>query len=168
MVYYHGHSWKIMLTNEQPSQRLKEMKQMQRDPLASSKARKAERKADEKSGLITIKPLKLDGSSSTGTGSGFKKGGFKSAFGSVPADNTGGDGSSTTDKLSTGAVSGKFAGAGFKKIADSTGEDGDGAVKTVQEDGKQQQSRLAAGDEDEESDTEDEGYEMYDPRHPTD
>lgn len=57
------------------------MKQMQRDPLAANKARKAERKADEKSGLITIKPVKLDMASSTGTGGGFKKGGFKNAFG---------------------------------------------------------------------------------------
>ena len=61
-------------------QRLKDMKAMQRDPNASDKARRAERKADEKSGLITIKPLKLDGA---GKG-GFKKGGFKSAFGPPP------------------------------------------------------------------------------------
>jgi len=61
------------------------MKQMQRDPLAANKARKAERKADEKSGLITIKPVKLDMASSTGTGGGFKKGGFKNAFGSNEA-----------------------------------------------------------------------------------
>ena len=62
---------------------------MQRDPLASSKARKAERKADEKSGLITIKPIPVKSdslgtgtSSSLGTtGSGFKKGGFRNAFG---------------------------------------------------------------------------------------
>ena len=54
------------------------MKQMQRDPAAASKARKAERKADEKSGLITIKPVKLD---SQASGGGFKKGGFKNAFG---------------------------------------------------------------------------------------
>ena len=54
------------------------MKQMQRDPAAASKARKAERKADEKSGLITIKPVKLE---SQASGGGFKKGGFKSAFG---------------------------------------------------------------------------------------
>jgi hypothetical protein len=54
------------------------MKQMQRDPHATDRARKAERKADEKSGLITIKPLKLEGASGKG---GFKKGGFKSAFG---------------------------------------------------------------------------------------
>lgn len=57
------------------------MKQMQRDPLASSKARKAERKADEKSGLITIKPVKIDMAPAASTGSGFKRGGFKNAFG---------------------------------------------------------------------------------------
>jgi hypothetical protein len=62
--------------DHQHKKRLKEMKQMQRDPLASSKARKAERKADEKSGLITIKPVKLELG-----GGGFKKGGFKNAFG---------------------------------------------------------------------------------------
>ncbi|MCJ1384146.1 hypothetical protein MMC17_007262 [Xylographa soralifera] len=67
--------------DHQHKKRLKEMKQMQRDPLASSKARKAERKADEKSGLISIKPVKLDLASSVGAGSGFKKGGFKNAFG---------------------------------------------------------------------------------------
>ena len=57
------------------------MKQMQRDPLASTKARKAERKADEKSGLITIKPVKLDSQPVPAAGSGFKKGGFRNAFG---------------------------------------------------------------------------------------
>ncbi|MCJ1410757.1 hypothetical protein MMC19_004843 [Ptychographa xylographoides] len=67
--------------DHQHKKRLKEMKQMQRDPLASSKARKAERKADEKSGLITIKPVKLDMGSAAVAGSGFKKGGFKNAFG---------------------------------------------------------------------------------------
>ena len=53
------------------------MKQMQRDPHAVAKARKAEQRADEKAGLISFKPVKLEG---TGTGGGFKKGGFKSAF----------------------------------------------------------------------------------------
>ena len=58
---------------------------MQRDPMASDRARKAERRADEKSGLITIKPLKGGGSGAgaAGPGVGFKKGGFKSAFGGV-------------------------------------------------------------------------------------
>ena len=65
-----------------PSQRLKEMKQMSRDPRAADKARKAERRADEKSGAISIKPLSL-ASSDTKPSSGFKKGGFKNAFGSV-------------------------------------------------------------------------------------
>jgi len=50
---------------------------MQKDPNASDKARKAEQRANEKSGLITIKPLKLEGGVKKG---GFKKGGFKSAF----------------------------------------------------------------------------------------
>lgn len=58
-------------------QRLKDMKLMQKDPNASDKARKAEQRANEKSGLITIKPLKIEEGAKKG---GFKKGGFKSAF----------------------------------------------------------------------------------------
>ena len=52
---------------------------MSRDPEATSKARRAERRENEKSGLgvITIKPI----SSSKPAGGGFKKGGFKNAFG---------------------------------------------------------------------------------------
>ena len=65
---------------------------MQRDPLASSKARKAERKADEKSGLITIKPVKLDSQPTSIKGGGFKKGGFKNAFGSADDEKAGKDG----------------------------------------------------------------------------
>jgi hypothetical protein len=81
------------------------MKAMQRDPQASDKARRAERRLDERGGggLISIRPVRLDGSSTaaataspapaprprpttqqparTGGGGGFKKGGFKSAFG---------------------------------------------------------------------------------------
>jgi hypothetical protein len=55
------------------SQRLKDMKQMQRDPMAADKARRQERKENEKAGLISIK---LD---STTSGEK-KKSGFKSAF----------------------------------------------------------------------------------------
>ena len=58
------------------------MKQMSRDPLAAAKARKAERRADEKSGGITIKPVSLP-SSDNKASTGFKKGGFKNAFGTV-------------------------------------------------------------------------------------
>ena len=119
-----------------PLQRLKEMKKMQRDPLASTKARKAERRADEKSGLITIKPVKLDSqpASSSAAGGGFKKGGFKSAFGETKNEGDDAPPKSTS----------------FKK---TFGSDEPGKV---------------AAREDEESDTADEGYEVYDPRRPTD
>ncbi|KAI9890796.1 MAG: hypothetical protein M1814_003580 [Vezdaea aestivalis] len=110
--------------------RLKEMKQMQRDPMATSKARKAERKADEKSGLITIKPMKLDGAAAV-AGGGFKKGGFKSAFRGTQPD-----------------APGAAKPSGFKKVSSG---DNDAMVL----------------DPAAESDTEDEGYEMYDPRKPT-
>ena len=62
------------------------MKQMSRDPLAAAKARKAERRADEKSGGITIKPVSLPSADATTKPTGFKKGGFKNAFGSVDDD----------------------------------------------------------------------------------
>jgi hypothetical protein len=78
------------------------MKAMQRDPQASDKARRAERRLDERGGgLISIRPVRLDGGPSSSSaaaggtanaastptqpartgGAGFKKGGFKSAFG---------------------------------------------------------------------------------------
>ncbi len=120
---------------------------MSRDPLASAKARKAERKADEKSGLITIKPLKLEAPTSTTASlsaaapvTGFKKGGFKSAFGEVKS-NTG-----TDDE-----------GVKRLKIVGVDGGEGVGAVERAQ----------GGSSLDVESDTEDEGYEVYDPRRPT-
>lgn len=62
------------------------MKQMQRDPLSRQKALRAERRADEKSGVqvITIKPLA--GSAVGAGGGGFKKGGFRNAFGGEEAE----------------------------------------------------------------------------------
>ena len=117
-------------------QRLRDMKQLTRDPLASSKARKAEAKANSQSGLISIK---LGGEPNAGGGgggfkkAGFKKAGFKSAF--APVDRQGAAAEEKPDE-------------GFKKVSSS--------VKVVDE---------SAGME---SDTDDEGYEMYDPRHPTD
>ncbi|KAL3418902.1 hypothetical protein PVAG01_09123 [Phlyctema vagabunda] len=121
-------------------QRLKDMRQLTRDPMASSKARKAEAKANSQSGLISIK---LGGesagpSSTSGGGGGFKKGGFKkagfkSAFAPVETD---------TDK---------------EKEKDESSD----APKT-------EIVNKVVKDQMAESDTEDEGYEMYDPRHPTD
>lgn len=114
-------------------QRLKDMRQLTRDPLASSKARKAEAKANSQSGLISIK---LGGDSGNGTGGGgfkkggFKKSGFKSAFAPVDAGDPAPE--VTSQKLSPDS-----------KIPKGSSTDA-------------------------ESDTEDEGYDMYDPRHPTD
>ncbi|EKD14302.1 uncharacterized protein L3040_008347 [Drepanopeziza brunnea f. sp. 'multigermtubi'] len=122
-------------------QRLKDMRQLTRDPLASSKARKAEAKANSQSGLISIKLGDSGGGGTSGGGgfkkSGFKKSGFKSAF--APVD-----------------------GEGVKE---------EERAEIKQEDNNNNNNRLPGSlklvDEGE-SDTEDEGYEMYDPRHPTD
>jgi hypothetical protein len=118
-------------------QRLKDMRQLTRDPMASTKARKAEAKANSQSGLISIK---IGGDSGTTTGgggfkkTGFKKAGFKSAF--APVD---GEAPMREEKPEAGL---KKASSGPKVLT----EPGLGF----------------------ESDTEDEGYEIYDPRHPTD
>ncbi|KAI0844257.1 hypothetical protein F5Y00DRAFT_249088 [Daldinia vernicosa] len=118
-------------------QRMKDMKQMVKDPTAGARARKAEAKAD---GLISIK---LGGDSNpigTGGGGGFKKGGFKksgfkSAF--TPIGGTADDESVKTKEPDTNTSANKDE-------------------KAIPKD-------LSA-----ESDTEDEGYEVYDPRFPTD
>ena len=105
------------------------MRSLTKDPMASSKARKAERKADANAGLISIK-LGGDSKPSSSGSSGFKKGGFKSAFGAVDV------GEPKIQEETTPIKKG-----GFKKIGRGSQE---------------------------ESDTEDEGYERYDPRFPTD
>ncbi|RKF79857.1 putative g patch domain-containing protein 8 [Golovinomyces cichoracearum] len=106
-------------------QRLKDMRQLTKDPLASSRARRAEMKANNQSGLISIKIGGDIGASNKK--SGFKKAGFKSAF-------------SPTEDSSVTVVPNN------KKELESLSKDRDEAL---------------------ESDTEDEGYEIYNPRHPT-
>jgi hypothetical protein len=123
-------------------QRLKDMKQMVRDPQAAARARKQEAKAD---GVISIKL----GSDSAGGGGavaaggfkkgGFKKTGFKAAF--VPID---GGKPEETAQEEAAQVDAPLLPSGKKAEGDDIGGD-----------------PL-------ESDTEDEGYEVYDPRHPTD
>jgi hypothetical protein len=116
-------------------QRLKDMRQLSRDPLASTKARKAEAKANSQSGLISIK---LGGDSATSGGgggfrkAGFKKARFKSAF--APADGVPTREEEKAEEVRKTTVPG-----------------------TKMDDGVEL-----------ESDTDDEGYEMYDPRNPTD
>jgi hypothetical protein len=116
-------------------QRLKDMRQLTRDPMASSKARKAEAKANSQSGLISIKLGGGEGNDGANGGfkkGGFKKAGFKSAFAPVEAE------TSALEKQDEPP----------KKASPDT---------RVLEEGRNEI----------ESDTEDEGYEMYDPRHPT-
>ena len=119
---------------------------MQRDPLASTKARKAERRADEKSGLLSFKPVKLEPSasaskatplkvSSVASGGGFKKGGFKSAFGGEAVD---------------------------VKMEDDGEESGVAGVL-------QEKTKMKGEGREEEEESETDGeYEYYDPRRPTD
>lgn len=121
------------------------MKAMQRDPSTAEKRRERERRQDEKAGVITIKPLKLNVDEKKS--GGFKKGGFKSAFGGGGGGEAGGE----VEKIAT-PVGGS---GGFKRAFVAEGEE-----------------TAVAGRPDggavEESDTEDEGYERYDPAKPTD
>ncbi|KAI1391780.1 uncharacterized protein F4822DRAFT_388429 [Hypoxylon trugodes] len=119
-------------------QRMKDMKQMVKDPTAGARARKAEAKAD---GLISIKlggepnPSGTSGGSGGFKKGGFKKSGFKSAFtpiGGAPNDEN------------------------KAKEADAYNTNNSKEEKPILKD-------LNA-----ESDTEDEGYEVYNPRFPTD
>ncbi|KAK3311541.1 uncharacterized protein B0T15DRAFT_521791 [Chaetomium strumarium] len=133
-------------------QRLKDMKAMVRDPTAAARARRAEQKQNE-GGVISIKLGGGGGNnSSDGVGGGgfkkggFKKTGFKSAF--VPVGTT--TGSSST---APAPVREDVGGLGKSR------QEGDVVKKTA---------AAAAKSELVESDTDDEGYEVYDPRKPTD
>ncbi|KAI0465563.1 hypothetical protein F4859DRAFT_376680 [Xylaria cf. heliscus] len=140
-------------------QRMKDMKQMVKDPTAGARARRAEAKAD---GLISIK---LGSAAAAGGGGandnnganasdgkgaaaafkkgGFKKSGFKSAFAPVGGAGAG-------------------AGAAAEDVEMKT-EKTQVPVIPGRED-----SLAAIRDLDVESDTDDEGYEVYNPRFPTD
>lgn len=126
------------------------MRAMTRDPNAAARARKAEEKAG---GVISIQ-IGAEGGASGGSGgsggggaSGFKKGGFKKSGFKSAFTPVGGEGEK-------GEV---------KKEEETREED----VKKVKSLGLQRVGG-GAGDVTMESDTEDEGYEMYDPRFPTD
>lgn len=121
-------------------QRLKDMKAMVKDPGAGARARKAEAKAD---GIVSIKIPGVEGAAGAGGGpvsSGFKKGGFKKS--------------------------------GFKSAF--------GAAASEREVEPKPESKARLGGEERsagmgtqarashESDSEDDDYERYDPRCPTD
>lgn len=129
-------------------QRLKDLKTMVRDPAAAARARRQEQKASEGGAVISIK-LGGGGGGGEAAGGGFKKGGFKktgfkSAFGPVA-----GAAAAAPVKESDGGVLGRGEGGGDT-----------GLLPTV--------AAAATKSELVESDTEDEGYEVYDPRRPTD
>lgn len=119
-------------------QRLKDMKAMVRDPSATARARRAEAKAD---GVVSIKLANQDAPTTTG-GAGFKKGGFKkTGFKNAfaPVENATPSGSENkTSKPTAPAPAERLVNPALQKKVDV------------------------------ESDTEDEGYEVYDPRYPTD
>jgi len=121
-------------------QRMKDMKAMVRDPNAVARARKQEAKAD---GVISIKLGDAAGGPAAAGGSGAGPGG--------------------------GFKKGGFKKAGFKSAFTAVGDDAPAA--------KDDKDAAGAGDagpkpaarrELVESDTDDEGYEVYDPRFPTD
>ncbi|KAL1872280.1 hypothetical protein VTK73DRAFT_1662 [Phialemonium thermophilum] len=133
-------------------QRMKDMKAMVRDPNAAARARRQEAKAD---GVISIKLG--DAAASTGgttnsnaggLGAGFKKGGFKKSGFKAAFVPVGEAGSAPSE------------GDGVSKSKDP--ENGHAEASPANEDRALTRSQLV------ESDTEDEGYEVYDPRFPTD
>lgn len=155
------------------------MKQMSRDPSARSKALRAERRADEKSGLgiITIKPLGTSGVTAptalegatpptgTGKGKGFKKGGFRNAFGGGGED---GGGSGGGGGVGTGKGEGEVKEEEEKgdvkmameidvEMKAAGGDDGDGDVDVDEDVGESENDEsvyVAEGG-------------RYDPRRPT-
>ncbi len=154
------------------------MKQMSRDPSARSKALRAERRADEKSGLglITIKPLSsgtsasatnaLEGSGAgggggpttgTGKGKGFKKGGFRNTFATTGDNEVDG-----TGRMGNGGVAAAREEKGGQTRTDA--EIGDDGVRKDQVDEEEMQMEM-------ESENEPDVYEAeggrYDPRRPT-
>ena len=106
---------------------------MQRDPASAERRRERERRRMDE-GIAVIKPIKIE--EKKVVGGGFKKGGFKNAFGGGGGEGGGGV------KMEVGVGVG-VGGAG------GVGGVGGGVIEV------------------EESDTEDEGWERYDPARPT-
>lgn len=136
------------------------MKQMQRDPLLRAKALRAERRADEKSGLVQVitlkKPDPAVGTAGAPGGGGFRKGGFRNAFVLANGDGDGdGDGGGKN-----GGEDGE--GEGGAEEAKVAGGIGAGKVEVV----KEVVEGLGESGGESESESEDEG-EKYDPRRPT-
>jgi hypothetical protein len=127
-------------------QRMKEMKAMVRDPNATARARRQEAKDV---GVVSIK------------------------LGEAAAGGGGTVGATGVTTGSGAAAAGGFKKGGFKKTGFKSAFAPAGAADGQKEDETQQPGVAlpTAGDAKDglaESDIDDEGYEMYDPRHPTD
>lgn len=124
---------------------------MQRDPTAADRARKAERREDEKSGLISMKLGPSPGlpgqqASTAGVG-GFKKAGFKSIS------------ASAATKPGTAGVA-PATGAEVRKAFQTDEDEQDGELQA----GMELEARKAVEDS---GDSEPESYKVYDPNCPT-
>ncbi|KAF3927561.1 hypothetical protein AA313_de0205186 [Arthrobotrys entomopaga] len=125
------------------------MKQMQRGSSSAEARRERERRAEEKAGLITIKPLrpqtdKNTPSSTDEVATRFGKKGFKSAFGNEDTTIPGTKQSGGFKKAFGSPSNTKVYGIGAQAVRDSGNSD-----FNIQ------------------SDTDDSDYELYDPSRPT-
>ncbi|WEW59458.1 hypothetical protein PRK78_004932 [Emydomyces testavorans] len=157
--------------DHQHKKRLRDLKQLSRDPNAAERARRAERKADAEAGLVVVDTAPTVGVAATKSsagGGGFKKGGFKSSFTVVSAGNNGGAGGGSAATTTTGH------GLMKKNVLgdDEENEESPGPGSTSRSKGGVDSKK--AGD-DVESDTDEEyggadlvaGGGYYDPRKPT-
>ncbi|CAK7203807.1 hypothetical protein SEUCBS139899_006555 [Sporothrix eucalyptigena] len=148
-------------------QRMKDMKAMVRDPSVAERARRLEAKAD------AVISIKLGGDDSNHDGSpasgikkgGFRKGGFKSAFSDVTNENQ-----ATTASTSTGDATQKSLPIISMPTVSSASASAPSASTSqlpppqpLPVAGAVQVNTLL-----DESDTDNEDYEVYDPRKPTD
>ncbi|EEH21373.1 hypothetical protein PABG_03589 [Paracoccidioides brasiliensis Pb03] len=147
--------------DHQHRKRLRDLKQLSRDPQAAERARRDERKRDEEAGIVRVESEKVHEGGKPevkgpgGGGGGFKKGGFKSSFTAV---GTGGSAAVGVGKVKKNPLG-----------EDEDEDEGGGA-------GGEEGKRTAPGGllvrkgnlADAESETDDEdGSGYYDPRKPT-
>ncbi|EEP77700.1 conserved hypothetical protein [Uncinocarpus reesii 1704] len=154
--------------DHQHKKRLRDLKQLSRDPNAAERARKAERKADAEAGLVVVDTAQTAaGGKSSAGGGGFKKGGFKSSFTVVSAGSGG----------ATGAGNAAAAGGGLirKNVLGDDDEDeekraeSESAARPQAGAGSKQPSNDVESDTDEEYGKDDvtAGGGYYNPRLPT-
>lgn len=159
-------------------QRMKDMKAMTRDPTVAARARRMEAKATD-----AVISIKMGGSTNDGDGQGqdvsttsapkkggFRKGGFKSAFSAVPDESPAAPAGNDTAQASLALPT-----ISLPTASSTSSTSNPGTIPAVT--GPLHPPPLplpGLGDAqrdtgfDVESDTDDEGYEVYDPRNPTD